>query len=101
MAIMDISVVPVGTSSTSISQFVADAVRAARQTGLEVNINAMGTVLSGPVDELLAAARAMHTAVLAGGAKRVLTTIKIDDRTDRELTPEGKVAAVKSKLPSY
>jgi len=36
----------------------------------------------------------MHEAPFAQGAKRVLTTIKIDDRRDKPITIESKVEAV-------
>jgi uncharacterized protein YqgV (UPF0045/DUF77 family) len=40
----------------------------------------------------------MHEAVLEGGAWRVVTTIKIDDRRDKPLTMSGKVESVVRKL---
>jgi len=100
MAVMEISVVPLGTSSPSVSGFVAGAVKVARDSGLSVTLTPMGTVVTGAVDELLALAAKMHKSALSGGVQRVVTSIKIDDRTDKELDPEGKIASVEKKLQS-
>jgi uncharacterized protein YqgV (UPF0045/DUF77 family) len=40
----------------------------------------------------------MHNTAFAAGAKRVVTSIRIDDRRDKPVTIEGKVKAVKDKL---
>ncbi len=98
MAIMSISVLPVGTSSTSMSRHVAKAVKAARDAGFEAEVTAMGTVVSGDVDELLSLAADMHKSVLSGGVKRCVTVISIDDRKDKVLSISGKVKAVEKRL---
>jgi uncharacterized protein YqgV (UPF0045/DUF77 family) len=40
----------------------------------------------------------MHEQPFTAGIQRVVTTIRIDDRRDRELTMNGKVEAVKTRL---
>jgi uncharacterized protein YqgV (UPF0045/DUF77 family) len=47
---------------------------------------------------VLKAARHMHEQPFTAGIQRVVTTIRIDDRRDRELTMNGKVEAVKTRL---
>jgi len=47
---------------------------------------------------LLQVARALHELPFQRGVKRVLTSLKIDDRRDKSLTMKGKVASVKRKL---
>lgn len=98
MAIMDISVMPVGTGTPSLSEQIARAVRLAKESGLEYSVTAMGTEITGDVDVLLDLAAAMHKAVLQGKVRRVITTIKLDDRTDKEVTLKSRVAAVEEKL---
>lgn len=98
MAMMEISVVPIGTASPSLSHYVAGVIRVLEEAGLEYELGAMGTVVVGEVDELLAVARKMHEQPFAMGALRVATTIKIDDRRDKALTIQGKVQAVREKL---
>jgi len=98
MALMEISVLPVGTQSASLSDHVAKAVKVAKASGLEVNVTAMGTEVSGGVDALLALAGKMHRSVLGGGVQRVLTSIRIDERTDKETTTAGRVRSVMEKV---
>lgn len=99
MAVAEISIIPVGTGSPSVSRFVAEAVKAVRkEPDVKYELTAMGTILEGDIDRLLAVARKMHQAVLDAGAMRVVTTIKIDHRLDKPSSMAGKVAAVKTKL---
>jgi uncharacterized protein YqgV (UPF0045/DUF77 family) len=57
----------------------------------------MGTIIQGPLDRILELARKMHEAPFAMGAKRVMTTINIDDRRDKIATTENKVRAASDK----
>lgn len=99
MAVAEISVVPIGTGSASISRDVADAVSVLRsEKRLKYELTSMGTIIEGDVKDILRAAGRMHQSVLDGGARRVLTSIKIDDRRDKPLSMRGKVASVKRKL---
>ena len=99
MAVAEISVVPIGTGSPSISGDVAAAVNALRsEKRLKYQLTSMGTIVEGDVKDILRVVGRMHQAVLDGGAQRVLTNVKIDDRRDKPLTMSGKVEAVKRKL---
>jgi len=98
MTIMEVGVVPLGTGETSLSPYVARSVKVLREAGAKYEITAMGTIVEGELEELMALATRMHRAVFAGGVNRVLTTIKIDDRRDKAATMTGKVAAVKKAL---
>ena len=95
---MEISVVPIGTGATSISAYVAGVVRVLEEAGLPYELEPMGTVVVGEVEQLLAVASKMHEQPFQMGALRVATTIKIDDRRDKPLTIAGKVHAVQEKL---
>jgi len=98
MAMMEISVVPIGTGTPSLSAYVAGVVRVLEAAGLEYALGPMGTVVVGEVAQLLEVAQRMHKAPFAQGAVRVATTIKLDDRRDKALTMAGKVGAVQEKL---
>lgn len=99
MAVAEISVVPVGTGSASISGDVAAAVGLLRsEKRLKHQLTAMGTIVEGDVKDIFRAAGRMHQAVLDGGAQRVVTSIRIDDRRDKPLTMRGKVKSVQRKL---
>lgn len=95
---MEIQVLPLGTCSTSLSDFIAKAVKKVEESGMKHELSPMGTVVEGDVDALVALARAMHESAFEAGAMRVVTTIEIDDRRDRAVTMERKVASVMEKL---
>ncbi len=99
MAMIDISVVPVGTKTPSVSKYVAGAVKILQhEPGIKYELTAMNTIIEGDLDKLLTLARRMHRSAFDAGAKRVVTTLRIDERRDKPLTIEGKVKAVKEKL---
>ena len=99
MAIIDISVVPVGTQTPSVSQYVAGAVRILQsEPGIKYELTPMNTIIEGDLDQLLSLASRMHRSAFDAGVLRVVTTIRIDDRRDKPLTMEGKIGAVKEKL---
>ena len=97
----EISIVPVGTGSTSISKQVAAAFDAIRKTkdiktikptamGTQIEANNMGAILS--------AIEAAHQAVKSTGAKRIVSTIRIAERLDASRTLEDDVESVNEKL---
>jgi uncharacterized protein (TIGR00106 family) len=99
MAIVEVSVVPLGTRTTSVSGYVARAIRILeREADLKHEMTGMGTIIEGDLDRILAAVRKMHEGVFEEGAARVITTIKIDDRRDKAQTVKGKLASVRKKL---
>jgi uncharacterized protein (TIGR00106 family) len=99
MAIIDISVVPVGTSTPSVSRFVAGAVRILQnEPGIKYELTAMNTIIEGDLEQLLALAKKMHDSAFNSGIQRVVTTLRIDERRDKPLTMTGKVDAVKKQL---
>ena len=98
MAVVFVTIAPLGTATTSLSAYVANVERILRDSGLAHQLTAMGTIIEGDLDEILRVVRAMHEAPFAQGAARVSTLIKIDDRRDKEHTMVGKVRSVKKKL---
>lgn len=99
MAIIDISVVPVGTQSPSVSQYVAGAVRILKnEPGIKYELTPMNTIIEGDLSKLMALAKRMHESAFDAGAMRVVTTMRIDERRDKPLTMEGKIKAVREKL---
>lgn len=99
MAIVEVSIVPIGVSGTSLSRYVAEAVKVLQRTSLHYEVTAMGTIVSGDLEAIWKALQQMHDSCFEKGAVRVLTQIKIDDRRDRVASPDQKVHAVMEKLP--
>jgi uncharacterized protein (TIGR00106 family) len=98
MAVAEIAVVPVGTGSASISDYVAGAVRIVRESGLKFELTSMGTCVEGDVASILDLVRRMHEGGFDQGAVRMLTSLTLDDRRDKTLSIAGKKAAVKGKV---
>lgn len=97
--IAEVTVVPLGTGSTSLSAHVAAVEQVLKNfSRLKTLLTPMSTILEGEADDVLAAVKAMHEVPFHMGALRVSTTLRIDDRRDKPLTMAGKVAAVKNKL---
>jgi uncharacterized protein (TIGR00106 family) len=98
MALMDITVAPFGVG-TSLSPYVAKAIKVLQATpGIEYETHAMGTIVRGSVEQLLAVALKMHQALLEAGAQRVSTSLRIDDRLDKDATMTSKLKSLKEKL---
>jgi uncharacterized protein (TIGR00106 family) len=98
MAVVEISVVPIGLQTTSMSTYVAQAVKVLKESNLRYEMTAMGTIISGDLDEIWAVLKRMHESCFQLNAPRVLTQIKIDDRRDKAGSPEQKVRSVMEKL---
>ena len=98
MAILEISVVPIGTKDTSLSSYVADCIRILREEKVNYEFTSMGTNIEGKLKDLIRIALKMHHSPFKKGALRVLTTLKIDDRRDKVGTLAGKKRAVQKKL---
>jgi uncharacterized protein (TIGR00106 family) len=94
MIVAEVSVSVLGEGS-SISQFVKVAVASLKNSGLKTLSGPNGTSLeAASIDEILYAVKAAHLAVVETGAKRVVTTLKIDDRRDKPATIQTKLKAV-------
>jgi uncharacterized protein (TIGR00106 family) len=99
MAIAEVSVIPLGTKTASVSQYVARAVRALeREKDIKYETTAMGTIIEGDLDRILAVVKKMHEGTFGEGVARVLTTVKIDDRRDKAQGMKEKVDSLKKKL---
>jgi uncharacterized protein (TIGR00106 family) len=100
MPIIEISIVPVGTYNTSVSQYIAKSLSIIeKQKNIKYQLTSMGTIIEGDsIENLLRIAARMHNSVFNGIVKRVVTTIKIDERKDKVVTMDNKITSVKEKL---
>jgi uncharacterized protein (TIGR00106 family) len=71
-----------------------------KRKSISYRLTPMGTIMEGPLDAILAVTRDMHEVPFNRGALRVVTTLKIDDRRDKVLSMEGKLASVRKRMPS-
>lgn len=99
MAVLELTLVPVGMNGTSVSPYVAKAFETAKSVeGIQVALNPMGTVLEGDIDLLFEAVRKMQEAVFSSGVHRVYSVIKIDDRRDKKASLDQKIKSVMDKV---
>jgi len=100
LAVVEISIVPLGTGSTSLSPYVAACEKVLREHSgdLKYELTAMGTIIEGDLDQIIKLIRMLHEVPFNSGAQRVSTSIKIDDRRDKQGTIEQKVKSVEDKL---
>ena len=99
MALVEVTVIPLGTGDTSLSNFVAGCVQILQEAeDIKYQLTPMGTILEGELTKVLQVVSQMHEQPFLAGAQRVNTIIRIDDRRDKKGTMEGKVASVQAKL---
>ncbi len=95
MIVAELSVVPLG-KDVSISKYVKAALEALKRANLKYEAGAMSTTIEAKnLDELFDAVEMAHEAVFRMGAKRVVTTLKIDDRRDKTLSITSKLGAIR------
>lgn len=97
----EISIVPIGTSDTSMSKEIAAAYDAIRNIKnlKKVTLTPMSTqVESDNLDHVFQAIHAAHNSAKSAGAKRVISTIRIDERLDKPNTLDEKIQSVKTKV---
>ncbi|PEJ78382.1 MTH1187 family thiamine-binding protein [Bacillus wiedmannii] len=100
MAIVDVSIMPVGTGNPSVSEYVAEVQKVLEKNAdrVKYQLTPMNTVIEGDLPVILEVIQQMHEVPYTKGAQRVATTIRIDDRRDKVSTMEKKLNSVRSKL---
>ena len=95
--IVDLCVVPIGIG-VSVSEYVAACHRVLEEAGLKIQLHAYGTNIEGDWDAVFAAIEKCHLVVHEMGAPRIMTTIKLGTRNDRDQTMDYKIRSVELKL---
>lgn len=99
MAIAEVTVVPLGTKETSLSNYVADCHKVLKdQDKVDYELTPMGTILEGNLNEIFDIVKELHEVPFGEGAKRVSTNLKIDDRRDKKGSMKQKINSVNDKL---
>lgn len=95
--VADLCMIPIGVGP-SLSEYVAACQRIIRNAGLPHHLHAYGTNIEGPWDDVLSTVKKCHVALHEMGAPRLVTTLRIGTRTDREQSIEEKIRSVADKL---
>ncbi len=90
-ATAEIQAVPIG-SSVSVREEVERAIEVLGRHDLVLETHAAGTNAEGELATILDAVRAVHETLHAEGTVRLLTYLKLETRTDKTPTLEGKRA---------
>lgn len=99
MAVVELTVCPLGTGTTSASKYVAGAQEVLEsQDKVKYLLNPMGTVMEGNIDDIFQLIRVIQEDVFNKGVDRVYSIIKVDDRRDKIATMEQKLESVNLKL---
>lgn len=98
MAIMEISVVPLGLGHPSVGDYIAEVVKYLENQDIPHELTDMGTLVHGNPAVLLQVAQALHELPFKQGVKRVMTHISIDDRRDKEVFLGDKKKSVQARL---
>lgn len=98
MAIVEISVVPIGTATTSVSEYVAGCISELKLGDVSYQLTSMGTEIEGNLDDLFKIMRIMHEKPFEMGCKRVYTVIKLDDRRDKASDMKSKIQSVEEQV---
>ena len=96
MVVLEFSIVPLGKGE-SLSPFVARSLDIVDRSGLDYRCHAMGTVLEGDFDQVMAVVKECFEA-MAEDCHRIECSIKLDYRKGHRGRLEAKVASVERKL---
>jgi uncharacterized protein (TIGR00106 family) len=97
MPIVEFVIVPLG--ERSLSRYVAEVIKLLERRGIKYQLTPMSTIIEVPtVKDAFDVIGEAHELMFRLGAERVSTTIRIDDRRDKEVHMEDKVKSVMDKV---
>lgn len=94
MAILQLTILPIGTSTPNIGDYVITIQKRLLAMGATFALNDMGTLIEGEATELLQMVIALYETPFEEGAVRVVTQITIDDRRDKKIKIGDKIQSV-------
>jgi uncharacterized protein (TIGR00106 family) len=98
MALLQLTIIPLGTDTTSVGEYVADVQKALENENVSFKLTDMGTLLEGDIQTLLQVVSRIYELPFNRGAQRVVTQMVIDDRRDKDISIGDKTAAVQKRL---
>ncbi|MEH7164736.1 MTH1187 family thiamine-binding protein [Priestia megaterium] len=98
MPLLEISIIPVGTDSTSFSSEVINAVRKLKEKELHYDVTPTSTIIEGELEQLWQVAKEIHQEAISSGPNRVITNIRIDHRKDKKTDMNHQIDTVENAL---
>lgn len=86
--VADFCLVPIGTSSASVSAEIAEVQRLIRKSGIDYTMHSAGTTLDGPWDQVMKLIGQAHMMLHEKGIVRIQTDIRVGTRYVRAQQPK-------------
>ena len=96
MVLLEFSMAPL-EKGASVGEYVARSLKIIDDSGLDYRLHAMGTIIEGELDEVLAVLKRCFEA-MALDCERITCTAKLDYRRGQSGRLQAKVASVEEKL---
>jgi uncharacterized protein (TIGR00106 family) len=96
MVLLEFSIAPL-EKGASVGSYVTRSLAIIEASGLDYRLHAMGTIIEGEVDQVLAVFQ-QCLAAIAADCDRVSCSMKLDYRKDATGRLEAKVSSVEEKL---
>lgn len=94
MALMQLTILPVGTCSASVGQHVTEILCALERENVPYTLTDMGTIIEGSPQQLLGIAAKLHDLPFSEKIQRVVTHIVLDERRDKHVRLGDKTSSV-------
>ena len=94
MALMQLTILPLGTGDCSVGKYVESIREKLEEKGAVFSLNDMGTEIEGRAEDLLHLVAEIYEAPFEQGAVRVVTNIMIDDRRDKDVGIGDKIRSL-------
>ncbi|CCE61522.1 hypothetical protein TPHA_0A04490 [Tetrapisispora phaffii CBS 4417] len=94
----DVCMVPIGTGSASISDFVALIEKKIRESTLKSTLHSAGTTIEGPWDDVMKLIGELHEYAHENGIIRIQTDMRVGTRVDKQQFAQDKIDVVLKKL---
>ena len=96
MVLLEFSMSPL-EKGASVGEYVARSLQIIDESGLDYRLHAMGTIIEGEIDQVLAVLKQCFDA-MAADCDRITCTAKLDYRRGHRGRLEAKVSSVEQKL---
>ena len=94
--IADFQILPIGVG-TSLSPYIAECEKILEEADLNARLHTMGTNLEGDWDEVIGAVKRCHEQLHNKGVKRVVTSLKLSTRVDKDQSIQSRIESVESQ----
>ncbi|MEM1600570.1 MAG: MTH1187 family thiamine-binding protein [Sulfolobales archaeon] len=94
-----VKVIPIGTSSSSLSSYVAEAIKVLNSMNIKYQLTPFGTAVEvDSIDRVADLLKELNRRFRDMGVPRLVIDVSLDLRYDKEITLEYKVSSVYEKL---